>query len=202
MKFYLCNAFSINMLNRAGQDISFVPVTKQAVANLLKNEDWESAIGHANTAAVLSSELGFSVTANRINVSLTHETSLIVAQMTGPRLPEGATSLPNDVTIEYWQVYHAPKMLDDGMYMISNGVPQKIDRFAYGYEGMTPAVDSAVIDNHGSADLIWRGHAHHGTVLSKLPLRCPHCTSVLNPGDVAYLERRNRCPYCATNPVS
>jgi len=108
MKFIVTNAFSINMLARAGQDIAFIPVNVRAVKNLLVNEKWVSAIGHVDTAAVVSTELGVEIQANRTNVELTRgETSLIVAQYRGPRLPEGTTVLPEGATIEWWQVYHA-----------------------------------------------------------------------------------------------
>lgn len=107
MKFIITNAFSINMLNRGGQDIAYVPITPQGVKNLLKNEKWESAIGHADTAAVVSSVLGVTIPANRASIKLTKgKTSLIVAQYTGPRLPEGTTTLPEGAEIEFWQVYH------------------------------------------------------------------------------------------------
>lgn len=107
MKFILVNAFSINMLDRAGQDISFIPVNLQAVKNLLHNHNVESAVGHPGTAAVLSNLLESDIECNRSNVQLLHnETSLIVAQYIGPRLPEGATTLPEGARIEFWQVYH------------------------------------------------------------------------------------------------
>ena len=105
MKFYLCNAFSINMLSRGGQDISFVPVHPQAVINLLRNEDWESAIGHEGTASVVSDYLGVHVPARRVNVELNGLSSLIIAQYRGPRLEIGAVDLPDGATIEFWQVY-------------------------------------------------------------------------------------------------
>jgi len=107
MKFIVCNAFSINMLERGGQDVAFVPVNVQAVRNLLKHEAWESAVGHADTAAVFSAEIGVQIPVSRTSVALRrYETSLIVGQYRGPRLPEGATALPEGAVIEWWQVYH------------------------------------------------------------------------------------------------
>ena len=107
MKFIVCNAFSINMLERGGQDVAFVPVNVQAVRNLLKHEAWESAVGHADTAAVFSDVIGVQIPVARATVVLRrHETSLIVGQYRGPRLPEGATTLPEGAVIEWWQVYH------------------------------------------------------------------------------------------------
>lgn len=107
MKFLICNAFSINMLGREGQDVAFVPVNVDAVRNLLRHEVWESAVGHADTAAVFSNVLGVKIPVSRATVALRrYETSLIVGQYRGPRLPEGATTLPEGSVIEWWQVYH------------------------------------------------------------------------------------------------
>lgn len=129
MKFILSNAFSINMLPRpeelgppprtAGQlveaarqiqraavTLAFVPITVEAARRLLETADeWLSAIGHPNTAAIVGAVLGLEVPANRVNVVLEGDTSLVVAQYRGPRLPEGATTLPTGATIEFWQVY-------------------------------------------------------------------------------------------------
>lgn len=104
MKFYLVNAFSINMLTRQGQDIAFVPVDIQAVKSLLRNEQWESAIGHQSTADLLTAILGIEIVENRQNITL-DDSSLIVAQYRGPRLQEGVTELPEGATLEFWQVY-------------------------------------------------------------------------------------------------
>lgn len=133
MKFVLCNAFSINMLSqpevrlgppprtggqlveaarqiqRAAVTLAFVPVTVEAARRLLETADgWQSAIGHADTAAVVAAVLDVEVPVNRVEVTLDGDTSLIVAQYRGPRLPEGATTLPEGATIEFWQVYSYP----------------------------------------------------------------------------------------------
>ena len=95
------------MLPREGQDVAFVPVNVQAVRNLLRHEAWESAVGHADTAAVFSNVVGVQIPVARVNVALRrYKTSLIVGQYRGPRLPEGATALPEGAEIEWWQVYH------------------------------------------------------------------------------------------------
>lgn len=106
MKTYLCNAFSINMLAATGQSIEFEPITASKAVAILA-DDWESAIGHADTATVVADELGIDVDAVRINVELRERaTQLIVAQLTGGRLPEGTTTLPDGFTIQYWHVCH------------------------------------------------------------------------------------------------
>jgi hypothetical protein len=64
----------------------------------------KSCIGHADVAAVLSSLLGETIPANRITVSLNPGDTVIVGQYVGPRLPEGATALPEGARIEWYRV--------------------------------------------------------------------------------------------------
>ena len=99
---------------RLGQDIAFVPISADAAANLIRNERAECAIGHADTARVVAGVLGMpergdewaTIAETRPNVLLDRNTSLIVAQYSGPRLPAGAVTLPEGARIEFWQVYH------------------------------------------------------------------------------------------------
>lgn len=58
----------------------------------------ESAIGHADTAHVLGFE------PNRVNVKLGKGDSVIVAQLVGGRLPEGATTLPDGFAFKFLKV--------------------------------------------------------------------------------------------------
>jgi len=62
-----------------------------------------SAIGHADTARLVGQQLGVELPADRRNVLLGDELTL-VAQYVGPRLPEGATELPQGARIEYFVV--------------------------------------------------------------------------------------------------
>ena len=75
-----------------------------------------SAVGHADTAAVFSKELGEDVEFNRISLKFGEEFNrislkfgesdvLLVGQLTGPRLPEGSTTLPEGATISWLAVY-------------------------------------------------------------------------------------------------
>ena len=96
----IANALSLNMvpvesmtLIRA-RHISYADVPKDAV----------SAIGHPDTARVVSGILGFEVPANRVNVELEEGDVLYVAQYKGPRLEEGATKLPEGATLEFFEV--------------------------------------------------------------------------------------------------
>jgi hypothetical protein len=106
MKFFLCNAFSINMLPVEAQDVAFVPVGLTGVKNLLNRENWQNAIGHESTANLVGNMLfGEPLSANRESILVDWDTYLIVAQYTGPRLEEGVTELPPGAKIKFWRVY-------------------------------------------------------------------------------------------------
>jgi len=94
----LCNAFSLQMV-ACPATIKFEEVSIDSVAGALSG--FTSAIGHADTAKIVSNILGVEVAMNRISVSLTSETELFIAQVVGGRLPEGCTTLPEGVSIFY-----------------------------------------------------------------------------------------------------
>lgn len=100
---YIANAFSIQMLDVEHLDtmVKFLTMTIADVNSYLKNNDFTSAIGHDDTANVVSSILGREIPMNRINVHLTKNDILIVAQFMGGRLPEGATTLPEGIEIKF-----------------------------------------------------------------------------------------------------
>lgn len=99
-KTYISNAFSLNMVDV--QDFALVrvkPIEKANVPSCV-----ESVIGHPDTARVVSAELGFEVPCNRANLKLESEDRLYVAQYLGPRLPEGATKLPEGAVIKFYEI--------------------------------------------------------------------------------------------------
>jgi len=98
MKKFLTNAFSIQMLEKGGV-VRFEEIALEDIP-----ADVVSAIGHADTAAVLANMLGFEVPVNRISVTLDTETELFVAQLVGGRLPEGSTSLPEGFKFKFFRV--------------------------------------------------------------------------------------------------
>lgn len=100
----LLNAFSLNMFNPS---TSF-PIFREMQVDEVKKISLESAIGHADTANVLSNILERNIPVNRSTVSLAEGDSAIVAQYIGPRLPEGATQLPEGAMIKFYLV----KMVD------------------------------------------------------------------------------------------
>lgn len=118
MKLYIGNAFSLSMLNRDvqsghGSDPLFPPriprpVTDDAALAIIDTYQRvgtiESCIGHPDTATLFSTLLGIELPVNRISVKLVDDTRLLVGQYTGPRLPEGCTTLPDGASIEWWIV--------------------------------------------------------------------------------------------------
>jgi len=103
----LLNAFSINMFNPS---ICF-PIFREIDVDYVKSFNLVSAIGHADTAKVLSSILEMDIPTNRISVTLNSGDFAIVAQYIGPRLQEGVTQLPDDAEIRFYLV----KMIDVGL---------------------------------------------------------------------------------------
>lgn len=95
----LLNAFSANMLSVFPTTVKFeeIPVTR--AAELAR--DATSAVGHADTAAVFAATLGCPVACARATVSLKSGDTALLGQYKGPRLPEGATTLPAGATIQW-----------------------------------------------------------------------------------------------------
>ncbi len=130
MRLFIANAFSLSMLDReqqAGTAAGYVPRTGDpigAVARIPRPVEnpreivasWQnvgsevvSIVGHPDTAKVLGDLLGLTIQTNRVSIKLTRGDQILVGQMMGPngqqvRLPEGATGLPEDATIEWWLV--------------------------------------------------------------------------------------------------
>ena len=97
---YIGNAFSLQMLDTdIVSVINVTPVDPEDIP-----EDVISCIGHPDTAAVISSDLNRNIPVNRINIHLQGGDTLYVAQLTGGRLPEGATKLPEGFAIKYMKV--------------------------------------------------------------------------------------------------
>lgn len=102
---YIANAFSLQMIagltKEGGVNISFVEVSD---LNEIKEADAISAVGHPDTAAVVSSLLGKEVPANRISIGLQKGDILYVAQIMGGRLPEGCKTLPENFSLKFYKV--------------------------------------------------------------------------------------------------
>lgn len=99
---WLGNAFSLQMLEADGY-VKVTSLSAVQAGELFMARKGKSCIGHPDTAAVVSNMLGFEVPCARVNVTLRKGDILIVAQLTGGRLPEGATKLPDGFKIK-WKV--------------------------------------------------------------------------------------------------
>lgn len=89
---YIASSFSLQML-----DVTVVNNIKiEPVDNFPK--DCISAVGHADTAAILG------VPFNRVNLKISKGDELYVAQLVGGRLPEGSTTLPPDFKMVFLKV--------------------------------------------------------------------------------------------------
>lgn len=98
MKKFLTNAFSIQMLQKGGL-VRFDEIAPEDIP-----ADVVSAIGHVDTANVLTNMLGLPVPMNRAFVTLNENTEIYVAQLVGGRLPEGATTLPEGFSFKFYRV--------------------------------------------------------------------------------------------------
>lgn len=112
---FITNSFSINMLE-GGTMVDFIPMSIEEVKKYISRAttgsfaaNIVSAIGHADMAKIVSDQLEMAIPMNRVSIKLSVERGKIsdtalVAQYSGPRLAEGATSLPDGAEIRYWLV--------------------------------------------------------------------------------------------------
>jgi len=100
MAIKVCNAFSLSMVSALVADIKVIQITPAEVKEFLE-VGVESCVGHADTANVFSQQLGVQIPAARATVSLADGEMILVGQYSGPRLPEGATSLPEGANIKW-----------------------------------------------------------------------------------------------------
>ena len=101
----IANAFSLNMLKAGPADMQVCPIPPEYIRDEIEDEGgFESIVGHADTAAVFSSLLGLDVPCNRATFTLEEDHVLFVGQYKGPRLPEGATELPEGARVEWVMV--------------------------------------------------------------------------------------------------
>lgn len=105
----LANAFSLQMLDtNIFNKVSFMPLSLDDVRDTISvaqaDNKFINAVGHADTMNILNNMLGTNLTANRVNVKLDENTTIIVAQVVGGRLPEGCTTLPEGTKIKFIEV--------------------------------------------------------------------------------------------------
>lgn len=103
----VANAFSFNMLETGSgaTDLQVCRVPPEYIRGEIEEAGcYASIVGHADTAAVFSSQLGLDIPCNRATFQLEEDHILFVGQYKGPRLPEGATELPEGARVEWVMV--------------------------------------------------------------------------------------------------
>lgn len=103
-KTYIANAFSLQMITDFPVSVTIEEVPISVIEEVGKVGNLMSAIGHPDTAAVVSNMLGIPLPANRVNVALSKGDEMFVAQLQGGRLPEGATTLPEGFKLKFLRV--------------------------------------------------------------------------------------------------
>lgn len=101
-KLYLSNAFSLQMLElKEVTHLRVTPLDLEEAQTLLSRTPFESAVGHFDTASVFTEQLGFFIPVNRVNLKINPGDSIVVGQLIGGRLPEGALFLPENFKIQW-----------------------------------------------------------------------------------------------------
>ena len=109
---FVANAFSFNMFENVPEVLVQKELDVDGVKELLRHElAFESVVGHADTASILTNMLDTEIKFNRVSNNFGYEDQILVAQYIGPRLPEGAVSLPEGSKIKFILV--TPKRKDD-----------------------------------------------------------------------------------------
>jgi hypothetical protein len=116
MTVYIGNALSLSMFDASLNnwnihcDVLSVDQVREWLAEC--NSLPISCIGHADTAEIVSDILGFEVPVNRVSVSLATGDMILVAQYSGPRLPEGAKQLPPGSSIRFIRAFASFRSAD------------------------------------------------------------------------------------------
>jgi len=105
---YICNAISLGMLP-IGVGTATIRVREVADPAAYLTAEWRlgpvvSAVGHYDTAALFSALLGHPVEPARVTLQFSGDDAYLVGQLAGPRLPEGATTLPAGASIRWMLV--------------------------------------------------------------------------------------------------
>lgn len=100
----IANAFSTKMLP-CSAGVNFQRLTTEGAAKLVQAGPMQSFVGHADTAALFSTLLNVEVVHNRASFQFGGDCfALLVGELSGPRLQEGQTTLPEGATIVWWLV--------------------------------------------------------------------------------------------------
>jgi hypothetical protein len=97
---YVGNAFSAGML-QYGCCVRFTFLTLEEAKAWIAENEWQSCVGHADTAVLISAMLGSVISMQRTSTELHSGDELLIAQYNGSRLSEGAVSLPEGAKIRW-----------------------------------------------------------------------------------------------------
>ena len=110
----IANAFSLSMIPEGDftHTFSMDEVSLEDAREIIDDaKAIKSCVGHADTAKIFSDMLGTEVVPNRVSYSLDPSKRtfgpsevLLVGQYSGPRLPEGATVLPEGARIRWFLI--------------------------------------------------------------------------------------------------
>jgi hypothetical protein len=102
---HICNVFTIAMAPQGGM-LRFLRIPSDNAANIIRTTNDTmvmQAVGHEQTAKLANADLGADlVKFNRISVRLDSGDELLICQYVGPRLPEGATTLPEGAELVWY----------------------------------------------------------------------------------------------------
>ena len=106
----IANAFSLNMLTLEVRvtDLQVCRIPTELIRQEIEEAGgFASVVSNDDTAAVFSSILGLDVTCNMAAFMLEEDHILFVGQYKGPKLPKGATTLPEGAKVEWAMVTFA-----------------------------------------------------------------------------------------------
>src|SRR5690349_5793255 len=105
---YLVNAVPAAFIPENGGRFTFRPLDPDQARVLFLTGHWgspmTSSVGHADTAALISSILGVEVEAQRVSAPapIPGGPAYLLAAYRGPRLPEGSTTLPAGASLDFF----------------------------------------------------------------------------------------------------
>ena len=101
---FILNAFSLNMVPFQVCNIAMMELSVEGVQEIIEDEGLESGIGHPDTAKIIGNMIGIELPVNRANITLKQGDKVLIGQYMGPRLPEGATVLPEGARIKFIKI--------------------------------------------------------------------------------------------------
>lgn len=103
---YLLNAIPGGLIPADGITLQVIPCSAARVGRKLRSGEVLSAVGHADTAALIAGLVGAPCPAARISVpALAPGDRHMLALYQGPRLPEGATTLPEGASLAFYELF-------------------------------------------------------------------------------------------------